>query len=520
MKKTVISMLLVLALVLCFVLVAAPAAQAVNTTHEDHCVCGGTSNSVNNHACATADDWQKWDTADALPTTTGKYWLATNVTLTSTHTMVADADVVICLNGNKITGSENPVIELVDNKLTICDCSKVETADGYTYSGEIKGTTDDANQEGGIIKVSHSTGSTNPVLTIYGGNFVSPVAKRGCCILSYSSKAVINIYEGSFVGNTAIEGGCFYVDKADINVYGGVISGGSATSGGAIYMKSSSGSSYPALVKIAGGVIKDCTATNGGAIYFGQKDCQLEIAGGKIENCTATGMGGAIYVQTLRNKLTVSGGEIVGCTANEGDAIYAAAPTNNYVNTYFFTGGKIVSGKNTGKVIAIYAYNSASNVVVSQGITKMGMEIAENGSVGVGYITGYTMSDAAKALLTASASLNNTAYGLKLWTENGTPVYAGYNDQNAVAVQAHLRNIMNGGNDDAANAVVPVKGAAYAVIGGTVVESAPQSFTLKNLVEKMDAKLTDTAALDVLKDLYKLYENVMSGWTLSKINAA
>ena len=224
------------------------------------------------------------------------------------------------------------------------------------------------------------------------------------------------------------------------------------------------------------------------------------------------GLGDIIYL--AGGALNVYGGTLQGSKTEREvkSSIYATA--NATVN---LAGGKIIAGSVQGDVI------TCGEDKLSLNITKMGLEIAENGSVGVGYITEFTMTDGMKAKLAASDSLNNTAYGLKLWTEGGTPVYAGYADQNATAVGAHLKNIMNINDNevnDAANAGIPVKGAAYAVIGKTVVESTTRSFTLKTLVEKMDANLTDNASLAILKDLYALYESVMSGWTLTKINAA
>ena len=467
MKKTAISLLLVLAMVVGFVLLPAPVVSAAethpHTANTDHCTCGGelTGKTVGTHTC---DDSEKnWkvlsSTAEfsattntgtvsiggsAISYTSNKYTFAEgeHYLYLTADTRVApgffavpeNAEVTICLNGYKLAprytaSSVARIFDIQGGTVNVCDCGS-----GGQMMGRAGSNWDNRTAIGGVVYLRNA----NSTLNVFGGEIKYQATTSQC------------------------NGGLIYVsnvDGASVNIYGGTLTAANL---------------------------------NAGTSSYGLGDI-VYLAGGALN----------VYGGTLQGSKT---------EREVKSSIYATA--NATVN---LAGGKIIAGSVQGDVI------TCGEDKLSLNITKMGLEIAENGSVGVGYITEFTMTDGMKAKLAASDSLNNTAYGLKLWTEGGTPVYAGYADQNATAVGAHLKNIMNKDDnavDDAANAIVPVKGAAYAVIGKTVVESTTRSFTLKTLVEKMDANLTDNASLAILKDLYAFYENVMSGWTLTKINAA
>ncbi len=65
--------------------------------HKDKHVC---------YDCGKNVEWTPWTKAASLPTGTGHYYLCGNVTLTSQVSIAKDANVVLCLNGYTVTGSD------------------------------------------------------------------------------------------------------------------------------------------------------------------------------------------------------------------------------------------------------------------------------------------------------------------------------------------------------------------------------------------------------------------------------
>ena len=65
-------------------------------------------------------NWTEWDSQTSVPTTTGKYYLTKDVTISSTVKIAPDQEVTLCLNGHKINASAR--IYYVSGVLNICDC--------------------------------------------------------------------------------------------------------------------------------------------------------------------------------------------------------------------------------------------------------------------------------------------------------------------------------------------------------------------------------------------------------------
>ena len=175
MKKTLISLLLVLALVLCFALVAAPAADAVVTkTHphaSNHCVCAGLSVGVSDHICDDTD-WDPWTPSaeTPLPTTGGAYYLTGDVVLGESVRITLPDELVLCLNGYDIIGnhaSRSPLI-VKNADVTICDCDYTRKSDNTVeFAGTVSSVVNDNGASGGII-YTEAGGS----IVIFFGNFV------------------------------------------------------------------------------------------------------------------------------------------------------------------------------------------------------------------------------------------------------------------------------------------------------------------------------------------------------------
>ena len=97
--------------------------------HTAHCVCGGTHTDIGDHKEENKLNFQPWNPYVAnpakpqmptsMPDGVGGYYLTRDVTLNSTW---SPSDVVLCLNGHKMTFSGNGVVGIPEGKsLTLTD---------------------------------------------------------------------------------------------------------------------------------------------------------------------------------------------------------------------------------------------------------------------------------------------------------------------------------------------------------------------------------------------------------------
>ena len=199
---------------------------AESTTHS-HPVCGDNACTDTNHTNIT---WEKWTSADSLPTSAGNYYLAQDVTLSGTW-YIPDS-VNLCLNGCEIElGGDYILCDLEDNDaLSVCDCTgggKISaptgTAIGFNgdnaefnlYSGTLY------SKDGNTIgdKDNPTTGNT---ANIYGG------AVTGEDIPAIGvANVTVNLYGGTV--STSQNNGVVFLDSAILNLCGNtVISHGSS----------------------------------------------------------------------------------------------------------------------------------------------------------------------------------------------------------------------------------------------------------------------------------------------------
>ena len=98
--------------------------------HKAHCVCGGTHTAIGNHTEENKLNFQPWNPykenpanpqmPTSMPADVDGYYLTKDVTLNS---IWKPSDVVLCLNGHKMTFSGNGYVEISENgKLTLTDC--------------------------------------------------------------------------------------------------------------------------------------------------------------------------------------------------------------------------------------------------------------------------------------------------------------------------------------------------------------------------------------------------------------
>lgn len=162
-------------------------------THTNHKVCGDLSCNDSSHADIT---WQAWTSATSLPTTSGKYYLTKDVTVTK-ETNLPSEILYICLNGHTITATNNSrIFYIKSGSFNLCDCKK---------SGKLTGGNPGDGEDGGAI---------------------------------YIYNAFVNLYDITISGNTAKRGGAIYRNNGFVTIYGGTITNNTATeSGGGIYGK-------------------------------------------------------------------------------------------------------------------------------------------------------------------------------------------------------------------------------------------------------------------------------------------
>ena len=135
------AVLCVLALSLGMALVRAPArALAAEGDHADH------------------TGWTEI-TADSGELSAGKYYLNSDVTLTTNLTF--SGEVTLCLNGHVLTGNGNGSVITVNSgsNFTLCDCNSSEQTHYYTvdanglyqFSDDLTADNSDGSVEGGVV---------------------------------------------------------------------------------------------------------------------------------------------------------------------------------------------------------------------------------------------------------------------------------------------------------------------------------------------------------------------------------
>ncbi len=275
MKKTAISLILALAMVLSFVLVAAPQAQAAG--HTTHCVCGGKAAGVGDHtACANlTGEWIDLnayvnDTANQVDGSpqlkAGNYYLSADLQLTKQMAIAEEGiEVTICLNGFEVKGCEAKdetyskvlYVGKKDATVNVCDCSANNA--GKMSSISVK--------QGSVILVGTNTEGVAPTLNLYSGTLIgSPNATAAGGAVRVNGgelniyKAVLKDGQNTSHGGNLMTNGKSATTKAVVNMYGGAILNGKGNLGGNVYIMNHS------IFNIYGGTITGGTGTKGADI--------------------------------------------------------------------------------------------------------------------------------------------------------------------------------------------------------------------------------------------------------------
>ena len=285
--------------------------------HKAHCVCGGTHNAIGNHTEENKLNFQPWNPykenpanpqmPTSMPADVDGYYLTKDVTLNS---IWKPSNVVLCLNGHKMTFSGKGFVEISENgKLTLTDCGTTgklcrEGNEVYKKLGinPLAGSTFD--MYGGTITgfqsgVSFSGGGVT--FRLYGGTITENQTYCGAGVFCFGRSSKFIMYGGKITNNHATDsgsetngdqfgGGVFLRESTKFEMYGGEITGNSARYGGGVHCVGSNGY-YTAEMILHGGKITGNTAPYGGGVYF--RGQAFQVTGeGKVTITDNTGNGG------------------------------------------------------------------------------------------------------------------------------------------------------------------------------------------------------------------------------------
>ena len=288
--------------------------------HTAHCVCGGTHTDIGNHAQEKKLNFQPWNpyatnpAKPQMPTSMPKdvdgYYLTQDVTLKSSW---EPSDVVLCLNGHKMTFSGYGAVKISGNgKLTLTDCGTTgklcrEGNEVYKKGGISLSTGSTFDMYGGTITGFQNGVSTDQVggtIHLYGGTITGNETVHGAgvfCWGSSSNPSTFIMYGGKITNNRATYsgsdtnvkpsgGGVFLREFSKFEMHGGEITGNTATYGGGVYCGAIISPNTAEMI-LHGGKITGNTATYGGGVYF--KDKAFRVTGeGKVTITDNTGNGG------------------------------------------------------------------------------------------------------------------------------------------------------------------------------------------------------------------------------------
>jgi len=289
--------------------------------HTAHCVCGGTHNTaIVNHTEENKLNFQPWNPykenpakpqmPTSMPAGVDGYYLTQDVTLNSTW---SPSNVVLCLNGHKMTFSGKGFVEIPGNgKLTLTDCGTTgklcrEGSEVYKKGGISLSTGSTFDMYGGTITGFQHGVSTDQVggtIHLYGGTITGNETVHGAgvfCWGSSSNPSTFIMYGGKITNNHATYsgsdinvkpsgGGVFLREYSKFEMYGGEITGNTATYGGGVYCGAIISPNTAEMI-LHGGKITGNTATYGGGVYF--KDKAFRVTGkGKVTITDNTGNGG------------------------------------------------------------------------------------------------------------------------------------------------------------------------------------------------------------------------------------
>ena len=267
----------------------------------------------------------------------GSYYLAGNITISSKIEITSGQTVNLCLNGYTIKITGNDSLFYIDNgaTLNIYDCIGTGVLTGG--KGYLNGS-----QKGGAIYVRSST---------------------------------LNMYGGTIKGNQAVWGGAVFIDGSNstctFNMYGGTISGNTAQSGGGGVEVEDAKS----ILNIYGGSIINNSVTSvngnlhkGGGVHFAAGKVNIYGTYGDviINNNTVAGVANNLYLRSGKkietpNPTSISSNSSIGvsstdCESGDDNVAILDGYGSNYNKCFF------LDGTNTSSHLLVYGSNGLSIV--------------------------------------------------------------------------------------------------------------------------------------------------------------
>ena len=354
------------------------------------CVCGKNhvtddGKTVKEHFGACDGEelvWFAWGDKANLPTSSGNWYLVTDVSLNRQFNIAKDAVIALDLNGHTVNGSESKrVLSLYAGnvKMTLTDRSSEldgrivakGSGDGIGYGNCIwvaKGSS--LVMYGGHLDAAkvHSTVDGVAVdvqqgssFTMYGGTITGGTSDTYAGAVS--TKGRFDMWGGTVQDGCAKkDGGNVFVGQGGtLNLYGGVIRRGKAeTSGGNILGRN---------INIAGGSVVDGEAMVGGNVCC---SVELKMSGGLLARGKAD-HGGNVYL-TMNSKFAMSGGTIKEGSAQAGTGGNIRSIPRVKIE---ITGGKIENGK--AKTDGGNIWMNGGSIKVEGGSITGGRALAGNG---------------------------------------------------------------------------------------------------------------------------------------------
>lgn len=437
--------------------------------HKAHCVCGGTHTAIGNHTEENKLNFQPWNPykenpanpqmPTSMPADVDGYYLTKDVTLNS---IWKPSNVVLCLNGHKMTFSGKGFVEISENgKLTLTDCGTTgklcrEGNEVYKKLGinPLAGSTFD--MYGGTITgfqsgVFFSGGGVT--FRLYGGTITENQTYCGAGVFCFGRSSKFIMYGGKITNNHATDsgsetngdqfgGGVFLRESTKFEMYGGEITGNSARYGGGVHCVGSNGY-YTAEMILHGGKITGNTAPYGGGVYF--RGQAFQVTGeGKVTITDNTGSGGKNVALFDGKTIQVMGelheGTHIGVTPfrvpADGEQITIAKTENkDWIKKGNFTSDIPDYGialSEDGKIVQLQTHQHSWEYIVSQDGTTItehctaencGLPEGNGGSVIIKAPAGNLIYDGQeKVAVLENTLISGVAVSDIAYTKNGTAI--------------------------------------------------------------------------------------------------